>query len=273
MSNNKSNNTRRNKKKKNLVFNILMVAAAIIFCFSAWKLFDIWNTYKLAENEYDKIAENVTLPEVIIPEEIEESETETMEEEDWNLIFLSLKELEALNSDFKGYIIVPNTKINYPIVQTSDNEYYLTHTFNRTQNASGTLFIDSNIPDGLDGRNPIVYGHNMNNGSMFAGLMDYQRQSFYDSNSLFMIYTKEGIRIYKVFAAYTTEPTSASYTYGFGSDESFTEYINKVKSLSEINTGVEVGSSDKIITLSTCTNKNDMRFVVHGKLISVTTNR
>ena len=178
------------------------------------------------------------------------------------------KALKEENPDFIGWIYIPGTDVSYPMVQAADNDYYLRRTFEGEPNNAGCIFMDYLIEKGLDAKNPIIYGHNRRDGSMFASLKRFQKKSFYEKYRYIYIFTTEGDRVYEVFSVYVTMPDSDTYTYGFGSDESFLAYIDKVKSQSVYDTGVEVLAQDSILPLSTCTNRQaDTRFVVQAKRI------
>jgi len=218
--------------------------------------------------------------------EIQEEETKRVEGIEENLVLETLAEestkeettevqmqyvdfatLKELNSDSKGWLILYGTKINYPVVQTGDNFYYLTHTFQGTENKEGTLFIDYLIEEGMKAKNVIIYGHNMKNGAMFGTLSYYKNPAMVKHYPAFLIYTEEGTWECAVFAAYMTTADSDTYTYGFGSEESFLAYIERMQAQSLYDTGVEVLPDDSIVTLSTCSGEENQRFVVQAKIV------
>ena len=151
--------------------------------------------------------------------------------------------------------------------QILDNDFYLHHTFNKKANAAGSVFIDAAIEEGMEGKNVIVYGHNMRNGSMFGTLAYYKNEQMFKNYPAFLVYTENGAYEYAIYAAFTTTAGSNVYIPDFGSEESFLEYIDRMKGLSLYDTGVEVSADDKIMTLSTCSGSNNGRFVVQAKRI------
>ena len=177
--------------------------------------------------------------------------------------------LRALNPHVVAWIMVPGTMISYPIVQGTDNVYYLRHTYQNTYNIAGSIFLDSRITEGLDAKNPIIYGHNQKNRKMFGTLQDFRNYSFYEVYHKIFIYTSNDIRVYNIFSAYETGPTSKAYNYTFPTDDDYQAYIDWITQSSLYNTGVEMTVSDKMVTLSTCTDDTKNRFVVHGKLVDV----
>ncbi|MBO4229060.1 MAG: class B sortase [Clostridia bacterium] len=172
-----------------------------------------------------------------------------------------------------------STEINYPIVQTSDNDYYLNHSYDGTYNPSGAIFLDcvNNAQIGTN-RHAIIYGHNMMVGSpMFANLLYFRYSSYLKDNHTIEVYTPEALYIYEVFAAYEADgwyvagenhPWKLDFNY---SNEEFLDWIAYIRRRSGIRTDVEITETSRILTLSTCTNVNDGRFVVHAYLSDVIT--
>lgn len=249
-------------KKKKLSAPLL---AALILCvallgFSAFQLAGIYMEYKKGTDEYDALKEFVKaeLPEVDYSEEEPQAPEETEPR-------VEFAELKAINKDIVAWIEIPDTPISYPIVKGEDDVYYLTHTFNGTENSAGSIFMETlNSPDFTD-MHTILYGHNMKNGSMFGSLMEYESPSYLVAHPLIFIDTEEGSHAYKIFACYRVDADSDSYTIGFKADEMYVNFLKKIKERSAYDTGVEVTMEDEIITLSTCTNTGTNRYLVHAK--------
>ncbi len=260
------------KRRSRRIQAVVFVIALAVFLFSGYQLLKIYLEYKKGSDEYDKLADEAAR----ILSEAEEGQGA----EDGGGAGSSpgqkaetgpfpWEELDALmrgeNEDYVGWITIQDTQIDYPIVQYTDNDYYLAHTFEGTENAAGTLFVDSNIPEGMEGKNVIVYGHNMKNGSMFAGLKKYREDDFYEGHKTFRVNTKTGFYTYEIFSVSVVSPDSDTYTLGFEDDVAFLDYIARMQERSLHDTGVTVEAGDKIITLSTCVNKNVDRLVVQAK--------
>lgn len=261
---------------------IVLIAACLTFLFSAGRLVLIYMDYHAGEEEYSELEEVFLKPvqtensaEPKSPEKQQEQTAETSagtagendstEIQEAVLVYVDFEALKAMNGDAKGWITVGGTKINYPVVQTTDNEYYLKHTFKKEKNAAGAIFIEEAVSEGMEGKNVIVYGHNMKNGSMFGTLSSYKNASFAKAHPSFVVYTENGTYEYAVFAAFMTTAVSDAYTYGFASSESFLDYISRMKENSFYDMGVEVFAEDKIMTLSTCSGSTEERFVVLAK--------
>ena len=181
-----------------------------------------------------------------------------------NMDFTALREV---NSDVLGWILVPNTKLSYPLVQGRDNSYYLNHTWRKSRNSVGAIFLEcQNSPD-LSDFNTIIYGHRMNNRSMFGTLHSYQDQSYWAKHPCLYITDDNGSHKYEIFAAYEVSVTGDTYRLSFPSDQVKQSFIDFCLTQSVIDTGVVPTVYDRIVTLSTCTgNGHDTRWVVQGVL-------
>jgi len=177
------------------------------------------------------------------------------------------------NRDTVGWLDILGTDIQYPLVHGSDNEYYMIHTFKKKRNASGAIFLDCwNLPDFTD-FNTVIYGHNMNDGSMFAGLREYRRQRFFDDHPTVEITLLDMKLTYRVFAAYTSKgESSADFR---GQDCTTAEQRSTfIKAARKRSTGIAsnrtVSRNDRLLTLVTCSGGTQPWFwVVHAVLVEV----
>lgn len=180
------------------------------------------------------------------------------------------------NSDFKGWITVPNTRVDNPIYQAADNSFYLAHNQKKQKSAYGALFFDcdNTITEEKTDKNLVIYGHHMKNGSMFADLTKYRSLSFYRQNPTIEFSTLYKKSIYKVYAVFVLNASKADdngYIYNisrqnFASDEDFENWSGEAYERSLINTGVDVTKEDNIITLVTCVyDFDDARLVVMAR--------
>ena len=185
-----------------------------------------------------------------------------------NLINVDFTNLLQINDDTKGWLQVNGTNINYPFVQTTDNEYYLNKDFNKENNSSGWVFLDyRNSVDNLD-RNTILYAHSRINGTMFGSLKNIFKSDWFDdvNNHVIKLSTLTENTLWQVFSVYTIPTTSDYLQIDFSSDEEFLEFVMMLKDRSRYNFNVEFNATDKILTLSTCLNDKE-RVVLHAKLI------
>lgn len=259
----------RRQRLRYLAFGLFLGLAACLLIFSVWKLISIFTGYSAADKEYEDLRQYV-LEEPVSPDE---AGTETVETEDGETVEqitvpmerIDLASLQQINSDAVGWIEIPGTVISYPLVHTSDNIYYLTHTFRKEESRSGGIFIEhANSPDFTD-LHTIIYGHNMKNGSMFAGLKNYREQSYYQAHPYIYIDLEDGSHCYEIFSCHEAPVTDVSYTIGYAADDIYGSFLSEIQAASLYDTGVDVGTGDSVITLSTCTSNDANRFVVHAK--------
>ena len=180
----------------------------------------------------------------------------------------SFEKLLNINNDTKAWLRLNNTSINYPVVQSSDNDFYLNHDFNKDNNSNGWIFIDyrNNMND-LD-QNTIIYGHNTKGTSMFATLRYVLNDSWNSNSDNLNIVFNTPAKSYtaRIFSIYVI-PNTNDYLYINFSDEDYVNFINKIKGRSIRDFGVDYSINDKMITLSTCNNTGDKRLVVHAKIM------
>ncbi len=179
--------------------------------------------------------------------------------------------LQKTNRDVAAWLVADGAMIDYPVVKGANNSYYLNRLYNKEQNRSGSLFIDSGCNRNFSGRNTVIYGHHMGNGSMFAGLLEYKNQSYYDAHPTMQLYTPSKNYTVELFAAFTAgDEYDGVARLKFSGNSDFMSYLNACVRKSDIATGVEAGSGDKIITLVTCSyDYDDTRYLVMGRLVEL----
>lgn len=178
---------------------------------------------------------------------------------------------KLLNPDVIGWISVPNTRIEYPVVIAADNDYYLGRNVERERSKSGAVFMDWRNADSQYQRHLVLYGHNMKNGTMFSGLNSYKQKDFFDNNQKIYFYWGDGLPIeYEVYAAFNVGIDIDFIQVAFNSDEEFLEKMNYLKDMSKFtrNPDVVLEADDQIITLTTCTYEYDnQRFVIQARKV------
>ena len=177
--------------------------------------------------------------------------------------------LQEINKDTVGWLTVNNTRIDYPVVQAKDNDYYLKRDYYQSKNRHGWIFMDyRNNPDELN-ENTIIYGHNLANQTMF-GTLRYALNSYWykkSANQIITFNTPNENMKFQIFSIYTIPTTNDYLDITFPTTDVFQAYIDLVKGRSIYDFNIEVTTDDKILTLSTCANGNDKRLVIHAKLI------
>ena len=231
--------------------------------------------YAESAGTYDGLAEHVEIPEQAGEPEEPGAEEETGREDSSTV--LPVVDFEALREngpDIIGWLSLPDTAINYPVTQTDNNEYYLHHLYDGTYNKVGCLFADYENQADFSDRNTIIYGHNMRDGSMFAALNEYGEQGYYDGHPQMYLVTPGGGYTMEIFTTFVAEPgesgsDTSPWRLSWKDDGAYTTWLSEMAGRSVIETDVTVTSSDKVLTLSTCTPGGKSRFIVMGKLASV----
>ncbi|MGM9834708.1 MAG: class B sortase [Bacilli bacterium] len=266
-------------KKLNLLILIIGIICLIglsiaIFNIIKWKL----NSKEIID-EVNKIQDIVEIKEIENEENVENVEIIEQSEEippfnpywdyiKMNLIDVNLNELKKINSSTVGWIQVNGTNINYPFVQTNDNKYYLTHTFNKSYNSAGWVFLDyRNNKNEID-KNNIIYAHGRLDKTMFGSLKNILSSGWLnDSNNYIVkISTETENTLWQVFSVYRIPTTNDYIQINFNSNEEFLEWSNILINRSAYNFNTSINENDNILTLSTCYDKND-KVVLHAKLI------
>lgn len=184
-----------------------------------------------------------------------------------NMIDVDFNKLKDVNNDIKGWILVNGTNVNYPFVQTDNNSYYLKHSFDKSYNTAGWLFLDYRNND-TDNKNTIIYGHGRYDKTMFGTLRDILESNWVNNkdNYIIKISTEKENTLWQIFSAYHIPTTSDYLQIDFKDDDEFQEFVNKLKNRSAYNFDTTVSKNDKILTLSTCYS-NQEKMVIHAKLI------
>lgn len=265
------------KKYRTMIRVTFFTLSSFIFLFSMFKivLWDFEN--KKTEKLEKKIGEKIEIIE--LPEDNNEENSNLVNEpvlqtdiywkyKDVSLIDVNLTELKKDNEDTIGWIQVLGTDINYPIVQSDDNEYYLKRDFSQKRNTGGWIFLDYRNNINELSYNNIIYGHMRKNGSMFGSLKNVLTNKWQNNtdNHLIKISTDKYSYLFQMFSIYTIPNETYYIQTDFSTTNSYKDFLNTLVSRSIYNFNTEVNEEAKILTLSTCHN-NDDRLVVHAKLI------
>lgn len=260
----------------NLTILLIILICTAIFIISIVNILK-WTIDNKKTDKQTEIITNIKVIEEVTDDEnteiIEQPITIDKNAPYWNFIKMNLidadfNELKQINKEVRGWIQVNGTNINYPYVQASDNDFYLNHSFDKSSNGAGWIFMDyRNNPQEFD-KNTIIYGHGRSNTSMFGTLKNILKSSWFkDSNNyVIKLATEQENSLWEVFSVYKIPTTSDYLQIKFSSDEEFQNFANKLIERSAYNFNTPVNSTDKIITLSTCWN-NEEKVVMHAKLI------
>ncbi len=272
---NKEKTKRKKLNKGKLISLIILLIMIPVLVFSTYKII---NYLIETPKTKDLIKEINDTTEV---NEYESDEAEIVKSDEkpntpyWNFIKMKLIDvnfdsLKKTNSDTVAWLFVGGTNVNYPVVQTSDNDYYLNHSFDKTKNSGGWLFMDYRNSKDDYGRNTIIYGHNMKNQTMFGTLKNLLSRSWYNTedNRIIKMSSEKYNTLWQIYSVYTLETTSDYIQTEFASDEEYQTFIDLVKGRSIADFNTTVTTSDKTLTLSTC-HGSAKKLVVHAKLIKI----
>ena len=220
----------------------ITIICLVVIGFSSWKIIDYFLTYKNVEEDEKELQETIATT--------------------------SLTKLQTQYDEMIGWIQIEQTKIDYPIMQAENNEFYLTHSYEGEKLRAGSIFLDYRNDPFLNDRHSIIYGHDLRNGSMFGQLYQFGDQSFAEANRHIAIDIGNERLQLEVFAAYETT-TDFYYIETEFTNESFELFIKTIKEKSVITFDEIINRHDQIITLSTCVSDSgsDERFVVHAKVV------
>ena len=187
------------------------------------------------------------------------------------LASVDFKPVLEINPDTIGWLIVPNTNVNYPVVQTKNNDYYLKHSFDKSNNPAGWVFADFRNQFSPFSTNTVIYAHGRKDKVMFGSLTDALNPNWYKQkeNQIIQFSTLENNTMWQIFSIYTIKAESYYITTDFSSQETFTKFLETMKSRSIYDFQAPVSTEDKILTLSTCYNDQGERLVIQAKLVKI----
>lgn len=245
-----------------------LAVCILLFGMSLFQVISHYADAQKAEKEFTKLAEIV------------EQAEDTPEKEPAGEVQEVISPLEryadlfSMNNDMAGWIRIKDTPIDYPVMYTPDTpDYYLKHNFYKESSVYGVPYIAEHCDPMEPSDNVIIYGHHMNNGSMFAELMKYENRDFYEQHKTVRFDTLTETAQYEVIAVFkTTVYDDKGFKFYLFSnaktEEEFMDYVEQCKELSVYDTGVTAEYGDKLLTLSTCEYSNtNGRLVVVAKMI------
>ena len=270
------------KKSVRVLFTVLCIVFVGVFAFSGYKIYETVfapggyyqsnKNNQALQNAYVTPVEVTVAPASAAPEATEEPAVEEaiVLDDEVSPINVDFTALQERNSEVVGWLYCPDTYINYPVTQTEDNMYYLHRDIDGNYSSYGTLFVECLCQPNFNNTNTIIYGHHMNDGKMFAKLVDYAKQEYYDQHPVLYLNTPDMNYRIELFSGFITDMNSDTYSISFTTTEENQEWLDKVISQSTFESSVAVKPGDKILTLSTCTYEyDDARFVVLGKMVPI----
>lgn len=253
----------KKKKRKLKVESIIILLLIIIFLLCLIKLITFFIDIRSNKKQNDDLVKDVINIKT-------EHNIDTGEDEE--KITIDFDKLLSINKDTIGWIRFNSDKVNYPIVHTNNNDYYLNRSFDGKINQVGSIFMDYRNTS-FEDKNVVLFGHAMIDNSMFGTLKDIHDINFFnteENNYIQIINRQNEVLIYQVFSYYLIEKEEYYITTSFNNDTEFQHFLNTISSRSYRDFNVEVNINDKILTLSTCvgTGNTTERNVIHAKRTS-----
>jgi sortase B len=277
-------------KNKLMVYRIICAALAVvlvvviaIMVYRNYTQNRAGDIYKDLQMQVNTPAATVEIQEETTETEVTEAPEESTEPEETDVLTalgitvpeknLDWEALRQVNEEIYAWICIPETNVDYPVLQNAeDDEYYLQHNLDGSSGYPGCIFTQMLNGKDFEDPNTVLYGHNMKDGTMFRTLHYYQNEEFFYNNPYIYIYTENGVLVYRIFAAYNAGDEHILNTYDFTTEEGFASYLEIVQEIAPeggyIQNAVEVSAADHIITLSTCTDVSDERYLVQAVLIN-----
>lgn len=263
---------------KKMIRILLLILFSGLLVFSAANVIDITLTYREGKDSYASLEQFVS---VQIPNEDTAPTADPVTGEFPTLgpdeilppmdapgnMLVDFDALATINPDIVGWIYIPGTNINYPVVQGQDNDYYLNHLFDGTVNAAGCIFLDAANASDFTDLHTIIYGHHMKDDTMFADLVRYKQANYYKDHPTATLVTREKIYTVNLFSGYVCDDWADAWKLDFGEGE-FEPWLTQILDRSYFRAQAKPGPEDQILTLSTCTYEfEDAKFVLHGYIV------
>lgn len=250
------------KNSKKIKILLLIVLTTIVVLGVTYMSYYLYNNYK-TKKDNTEILGNVKINET----DITGTKTERM---------LQLEELQKENEEIIGWLEIEGTNINYPVLQASDNDYYLMHNYKKEKSSTGSIFLDKDF-DLINGSsNYLIYGHRSKSGLMFEDLMKYAKEDFYKEHTKVKFTTNKDDSLYEILSVfysrvyYKSEKNVFRYYYfvNANNEQEYNDFVNNAKKVSLYDTGVTANYGEQLLTLSTCEySQEDGRFAIVCKKV------
>lgn len=265
------------KKRRKLWTGLLLIVFLISTGCYVWHLYNTRTaeqSISLARTLAESAVQESPAPETLPPETLPGRtvwmpapvEDPRLEE----LAKLNLESLQQVNPQVVGWIWIPDTPVDYPVVQGEDNSYYLDYTWDKQRSDSGAIFLEVSNQTDMTEFHTILYGHNMRSGTMFASIREYRSGEYWNQHPYVYLLTDAGAFRYEVYSSYLAKVSSATYHLKQQKEDSKTAFIQYTTEESVLDTGIVPAHTDRILTLSTCSGLGySTRWVLHARLMMV----
>lgn len=237
------------KLSKKIVIDITLCTICIFGCFVTFN--------KIIEYQNSKNSMNN------LKQQVEQS---IKNEDKQSKILEKFNKMKEINDEYIGWLKINGTKVDYPVFQHKDNDFYLSKDYKKEDSIAGSIFVDHRNYNVLTrNKNTVIYGHNMKNGTMFGELKKFKNDDFVNKNQTIEIQTKNEVLKYKIFSVYKTNTQFNYIKTKFISPEDFGSFLSEIKSKSTFYKDIAT-EDDEILTLSTCEPGGKKRLVIHAVL-------
>ena len=251
-----------------IILSIIYIANNLLSKKQAIQESQLLDKIEIDENQVKEANETTEEANITTQENIEETINQQNER------ILKVQKLQEENSDIVGWLEIEGTSINYPVLQGTDNEYYMTHNYKKQKSKNGSIFLTKDYDWSIPSSNLLIYGHNLNNGTMFQELLKYVKEEFYKEHPIIRFTTNkedaeyEIISVFKSRVYYKTEKNVFRYYFfvNANSEAEYNEFVQNAKKASLYDIDKTAKFGDQLITLSTCSyHVEDGRFAVVGR--------
>ena len=263
---------------KKTFFAIMLTAALVVLGISAYKIVTIGSmytegkkTYAGLSDDYTQVVRETAAPVAEAVSPLLESEIAAANLEPCPIDVDFDRLLNDVSMSIRGWIYCPDTVINYPVVQSGNNEYYLNHNVRGAESAVGAIFMEAQNHSDFSDRSTALHGHHMNDGSMFASIEKWQKQEYFDEHPVMYLSTvSSGNYKIELFAAFITTEDSDVYRLDFGGDDGYARWLASIRERSKVQSDVVVVPGDRVLLLSTCAYTSaNARSVLLGKMTQI----
>jgi len=256
-------------KKKILLQIILALCILAVLVFATLLIRELYIDSQ-SKTFYSDLATDVTRrsnePEGVDTEDVQPGSSED-EEPGWKP-YVDFEALDSIYPGIVGWIKLNETPIDYPVMQYSDNDYFLTRLPDGSQHRNGSIFLDYRNSNDFSDKSILIYGHETRAGDMFGVLKSYRNQAFFNENPIIYLHTPENDYIIQLFAGHVAHSVRDHPPLEFEDDDDFFAYIEHIRSISVFNSDIAVTADDRIVSLVTCTyDFNDARLIIVGILV------
>ena len=266
---------KKKRLKKEVIYFFIFLIPIPLLIFSSYKIFIYLDELNKTNKIIEQIEENSEVIEYEPEEEVIINSEEDKNTPYWNYIKMNLIDvdftnLKSINEDTVAWVKVEGTNVNYPVVKTDNNDYYLDHDYNKNKNSAGWVFMDYRNDPSNYGKNTIIYAHNRKDKTMFGTLKNTLNDSWFNNtdNRVIKMSSSSNNTLWQIFSIYVIETTNDYIVTDFSTDNEFQEFIDLVKGRSVKDFNTTVTPNDKILTLSTC-HGSTKKLVIHAKLIKI----